>query len=414
MELTIEQNCPSCGASIVLREDDRLIRCLYCDISNYRLGSAAGRYILPGRFPGDLAEDDIFFMPYLRFKGSIFYVQGAKVKHKIVDTSRLGIESDSLPVSLGLRPQAMRLAPVVSAVAGKFIRQTVPTKSVFAQAAMVTELFGGKSAAIHHRAFIGETISLIYQPCFRDRGMIVDAVDRQPLGDDSHVADHLANACRSQAGWEPRFISTLCPGCGGALAGEQDSWVLHCPNCESFWQEIDGRFQSLTWHSIATDRKARLLPFWKITFAATGGERLCSFGDYLRFANSPMVFGRRFDATPLSFVIPAFKVNPRAFLQVASQLTLGQWKLPEGGRHPLRSMYPVTLGQQEAIEAIKSVLAATSARKKERLPMLSEIKIEVQQSSLLFVPFIEQQHDLVQEHTHATVRTAALRYGRSL
>ena len=415
MELTIEQNCPSCGASIVLREDDRLIRCMYCDVKNYRL-EAAGRYLLPGKFPAHIDESQIFYTPYLRFKGSIFYIMGPEVKHKIIDTSRLGIETDAAPVSLGLRPQAMRLTPVVSTARGRFLAQTVPTKSVFAQAAMVAELFGEKrKRAVHHRSFIGETVSRIYQPCYLKAGVVYDAVDSRPLGDEKLFADHFAKASPSQVAWEPRFISTLCPKCGGPLAGERDSCVLHCPNCETFWQELDESFHPVDWQAVESrDHAARYLPFWHIAFEAKGWG-LRSYGDFLRLANPPIVFGSRFDAVPLSFLIPAFKINPRAFLQVASQLTVSQWKLPERGKcRAIGNAYPVNLGQKEAREAIKSVLAVAVANKKERLPRLPELAAEIRESSLLYLPFIEQPHDLVQEHTMATVLTAALRFGRSL
>ncbi|EKD37255.1 MAG: hypothetical protein ACD_75C01195G0001, partial [uncultured bacterium] len=79
----------------------------------------------------------------------------------------------------------------------------------------------------------------------------------------------------------------------------------------------------------SAESTARYLPFWRITFT-TKGWSLKSYGDYLRLVNPPIVFGDRFDATPLSFLIPAFKINPKAFLQVAAQLTVSQWKLPEG------------------------------------------------------------------------------------
>lgn len=72
MDVTIEQSCPSCGAPIVLSEDDRLIRCTYCDVQNYKISSAGNRYILPTKLPNHIKDDQLIFAPYLRFKGSIF------------------------------------------------------------------------------------------------------------------------------------------------------------------------------------------------------------------------------------------------------------------------------------------------------------------------------------------------------
>lgn len=415
MELTIEQNCPSCGASIVLKEDDRLIRCTYCDVNNYMVDGVAGRYLLPSRLPPHIDESQLFYTPYLRFKGSIFYVRAGEVKYKIVDTSRIGIVAENIPPSLGLRPQAMRLTPVVSSTQGEFICQTVPTKSVFAKAVMVTELFGEKrQRVVYHRAFVGETLSRIYQPCYFHGGGVYDAVDNRLIGDESLFAGHMSKTCFSKVSWEPQFISTLCPKCGGPLSGERDSRVLHCRNCEALWQENAKKFQPLDWQVVeSANPAAAYLPFWRIVFSISGSN-VNSFGDYLRFTNQPFVFGDRFDSTPLSFLIPAFKINPKAFLQVASQLTVSQWKLPGGGKKQVTNDYPVNLSQKDATQAIKSVLAATTLNKKDRLPLLAEMAVGNTQCRLVYLPFIEQPHDFVQEHTLATVLVAALRYGRSL
>ncbi len=415
MDLTIEQNCPSCGAPLVVVEDDRLVRCPYCDVSNYRLESGAGRYLLRTSLPARISATDLFFVPYLRFKGSVYYVGAGEVGHKLVDTTRIGIEETAMPVSLGLRPQAMKLKPVVAGVPGAFVRQTVPTKTAFAHAAMVTELFSGKDdGPIYHRAFIGETLSRIYQPCYLHAGMVYDAVDNRILGPRSILLKHQASTDPSKVSWEPRFISTICPECGGLLAGERDSLVLRCLNCEDLWRERNKKFHPQAW--LVVDSKepaARYLPFWRLTFS-TRGRVLKSFGDYLRFTNQPVVVGARYDVTPLSFWIPAFKLNPKSFLLVAAQLTVSQGRIPAGSKRQVVSDHPVTLSGEEAGQAIKSVLAATTLNKGTRLPLLPEMTIVICRCELHFLPFVKQTHDYVQEHTLTAIPAAAIRFGRML
>jgi hypothetical protein len=415
MDLTIEQHCPSCGAALVLVEDDRLVRCAYCDVSNYRLESTAGRYLLRTGLPAHVSPADLFFVPYLRFKGSIFYVRDGEVRYKIVDTTRLGIDENAMSISLGLRPQAMKLVPVVATVPGAFIRQTVATQTAFAHAAMLTELFTGKSdRPVYHRAFIGETLSRIYQPCYLDKGLIYDAVDNRIIGSATILQKHRAKTCSSKTSWEPQFISTICPECGGLLSGERDGLVLHCRNCESLWQEYDKRFYLQPWQVVVSeDPSAQYLPFWRITFT-TGGRVLKSFGDYLRFTNQPVVVDDRFESTPLSFFIPAFKLNPKTFLHVAAQLTVSQWRIPPGSRRRVVNDHPVNLNRKEAGQAIKSVLAATTLNKCSRLQLLPEMIIVDSRCELVYVPFIKQTHDYVQEHTLTTIPAAALRLGRML
>ncbi len=410
MDVTIEQSCPSCGASIVLSEDDRLIACAFCGVHNYRIAGAGSRYMLP-------AEDEgkqLIYVPYLRFKGSIFYVRDKEVQHKIVDTTRLGLESTLFPASLGLRPQAMRIRPVVSATPGRFFLQSIPSNTVFAQAAMVIDLFQERGDRhTYHQAFIGETLSRIYQPCYMQDEQLHDAVTRRMVGHGARL-DTALKTCSSKVAWEPRFITTLCPGCGGLLDGERDSMVLQCTNCQSLWQEQQQKFVPVPWQVMASeDRRARYLPFWRISFSAPGSG-LQSFGDYLRFTNQPLAALEKYDRQPLAFWIPAFKINPKAFLQLAGQLTVAQGRIPEGQNRPVSNGYPVTLEQAEAVQALVTVLAYTTLSKEKRFPLLPKLSLENCRAALTYLPFVGQTHDLVQEHTRAALQTAALRYGRVL
>ncbi len=418
MDLTIEQSCPSCGASIVLCEDDRLIQCAFCGVHNYKPGGVGSRYVLPAVLPDDFEEDRLIYVPYLRFKGSIFYVRDNEVKHKIVDTTRLGLDNRQLPVSLGLRPQAMRIKPVVSSIHGAFLIQSVPTKTVFRYAVMVADLFSDSTQKnTYHRAFIGETISRIYQPCYVKDEQLIDAVGQSVIGESALLQKHLPNRCSSKVSWEPHFITTICPGCGGLLSGEHDSLVLQCENCESLWQERNNRFIPLEWKVVKSDdASARYLPFWQITVSSQGVV-LNSFGDYLRFTNQPLVVLQKYDKLPLVFWVPAFKINPKAFLQIASQLTVAQTRIPQeqtGQTMRVANGYPVTLDRQEAVQSIKSVLANTILNKEKVFPLLPKLRLSASHCELTYLPFVSQAHDLVQEHTHAAVQTAALRYGRSL
>ena len=117
------------GQSIVLLEDDRLIKCAYCDVNNYRLDDAGARYLLPSTHLEHISPAQLFYTPYLRFKGTIFYVRASEVGHKLIDTTRLAIDEEKLPVSLGLRPQAMKLLPVISTVEGALYTANGPDQN---------------------------------------------------------------------------------------------------------------------------------------------------------------------------------------------------------------------------------------------------------------------------------------------
>jgi len=415
MDLTIEQSCPGCGASIELHEDDRMVRCPFCEVNNYMLEQGPRRFVLPWSLPLSIDESELFFVPYLRFKGAILYTTGKKVKHKLVDTTRLGLESDRLPASLGLRPQAMKVKPVVADMRGRFLRQSIKTETVFSSAVRITTLFSReKEDHLYHRAFIGESLSRIYQPYYIYQEELFDAVDNNLLGDYSSFAIDQSSAVAAKSSWEPRFISTVCPKCGDLLEGERDSLVPCCKNCDTLWLEQGGRFISLDWTMVSSgNKRARYLPFWKISLQASD-EGLRSFGAFLRLTNQPMLIRPEYDDMDLSFWIPAFKVNPRVFLQLAAKLTVAQLRIPEGEKSRLHNIHPVTLPWKEAVQSIKSVLAEAALYKKRVYPLLSSMNIVPGKPSLVYLPFTVNTHDLTQEHTLITVNAAALRFGRKL
>ncbi len=418
MQLTIEQSCPSCGAAIELSEDDRLIKCQFCNVNNYRAYDSGTSFVLPYNIPEGINEKEMLFVPYLRFKGLIYYVQGLEVLHKIVDTTRIAFttaKNTNFPVSLGLRPQTLKLKPVVAKVKGRFIRQTVPTREAFVHATNVFDLFNKhQSEQIYHRAFIGETLTRIYQPYFIKNDCIYDAVLARKICKISALDELKGNSFKNRRVVEPQFISTMCPGCGGLLDGESDSVVLHCSNCIKHWREEKGRFTEVDLSVAgAAVRDAELLPFWKVEFAVKE-QGLESFGDYIRFTNQPVVLSHRYDGRPLFFLVPAFKMNPKAFLQVASQLTVSQLRLPEAKAPRSLKGYPVTLKQSEAVQMIKSIIAATTISREKRFPLLPALTAKDQRITLTYIPFVKKSHDFVQLDTSATIQTAALKYGRSL
>ncbi len=413
MDLVIAQSCPSCGAEISLAEDDRLVRCPYCDVYNYRVAGSAPRYLLPGRLPAGVDPAAVVHIPYLRFKGTVYEVGGEGVHHRIVDTTRLGIEENDLPPSLGLRPQAMRLLPLIASRPGSYLRQSVPREEAFNQAVAVAGLLRRRERrSLFHRAFIGETLSRIYQPCYLHGDTVFDGVVARPLGSGELFSRH--HSVAADPAWEPRFISSHCPRCSGGMDGERDTLVLRCRGCRSEWQEEGGRFVPVSSTMVPTTiRDALHLPFWRVTIA-TEGVRLTGFGDYLRFTNQPIAVRPAFDSLPLCLWVPAFKLNPRSFLQLAAQLTLGQWRLPAAEEGFVDEAYGVNLPAREAVQAVKTVLAHTTVSKKTSLPLLAELRIARHETRLIYVPFIVRGLDYVEEHSGAALLAAALRFGKTL
>ncbi len=196
-------------------------------------------------------------------------------------------------------------------------------------------------------------------------------------------------------------------------SGAVDAVVLRCQNCSRHWHEVRGKLEELDWTVLGQTEDTELLPFWKIT-VSNSANNLNSFGDFLRFANQPVAIPKHFETLPISFNVPAFKIKPKAFLQLAAQLTLRQYKLSGESQKLTGRVYSANLPRNEAVESLKTVFAFTLFSKKKNFPLLSQINFTILNIEFVYLPFKRSLHDMVEQQSGATVQTAALRYGRSL
>ncbi len=415
MDLTIHHKCPSCGANIVLSEADRLIDCPFCDVKNFMVTRGPLRFVLPHKAPDHILPQDMFYAPYLRFKGNVFYCKGQFLKYKVVDTTQQGMFASSLPPSLGLRPQAMPVILVTDKIMGHFLPQTIKVKKLLERAAQLTVIDSENiKAPFYHRAYIGETVSCIYLPLFIDNETLYDAVTNKALGRGGSEKNLLARSMQFRSNWAPHFLATVCPHCGDLLTGERDSLILSCYNCHSSWQEQKGGFKQIKWSAVATAYKEMYyLPFWQLTVRATGVV-LETFADLLKQTNQPLVIQKRHKTRKLVFWIPAFKVRPSTFLRLGKNITLRQEKIKNGVQEMPKSKHPVTLPRNEAVQALKSVLAAIAMNKKDLLPKLSRVHFQPLETELSYLPFFDRGHDFVEEQTGISIAQSVLRFGRRL
>ena len=213
MALTVEQECPQCGAPIALEETDHLLRCPYCNVKNFLFAPDYFRLVLPHKAP----DKDIIYVPYLRFKGNVYLCQGQTIGHRVVDITHLGAPVKGLPLSLGLRPQAMKMKFVTPNTPGSFLKCSLRLAAILDKVGKHTS--GSSSAQLLHRAYIGETLSLIYLPLFVQEGMVFDAITKRPIVKLSQGQDIFESAIDDNPRWRLTFMATLCPQCGWNLDG---------------------------------------------------------------------------------------------------------------------------------------------------------------------------------------------------
>jgi predicted RNA-binding Zn-ribbon protein involved in translation (DUF1610 family) len=404
--LTVEQECPQCGAPIGLKETDHLIQCPYCNVKSFLFAPDYFRLVLPHKAP----DKDIIYAPYLRFKGNTYACQGQAIGHRIVDITHLGAPVKGLPISLGLRPQAMKMKFVTPDTAGSFLRCSLKMADVLSKVGKHTS---GTSQPFH-RAYIGETVSLIYLPLFVQKETIFDAIINQPIVKLTQTEDMFGSTAEKPLRWKLTFMSTLCPQCGWNLEGDRDSVVLTCNNCDTAWGASEGKFVRVALGVVpGQGDKTVYLPFWKITARAEGIE-IDSFADFIRVTNQPKVVQEDWENQDMSYWCPAFKIRPRIFLRLLSQLTVSQKDFETEETIPKQGLYPVTMPQSEAAQSMKLTLANSALTKRDTFPMLPQVHFAIKDSILVYLPFMDKGHDMVQEQMGVSINKKSLEYGRHL
>ncbi|MBW1785686.1 MAG: hypothetical protein JRK53_03565 [Deltaproteobacteria bacterium] len=408
MAYRVEQECPQCGAPVELEETDRLIQCPYCLVKSFIFTPDHFRFVLPRK----AERERTIYAPYLRFKGAVFFCVDQTIGYRVVDINHAGSSFNGLPVSLGMRPQALKMRYLSPTEESILLKVEMKPSDILKRAANLSS--GSGPGQVFHRVFIGEALSVIYLPLFLKGNRLFDGVLDRPLTELSHGGEEIDAATRLSSRWGLTFIPTLCPGCGWNLDGERDSVVLFCANCESAWKASKGKFIRMDFGTDSSkDPDAVYMPFWKMAGRVQGLE-IESFADYVRITNQPVTAGESRRDKAMYFWVPAFKIRPKLFLNLARHFTLAQLEANPKPIVPAKHRHPVTLPLSEAEQAVKITLAGSAMNKKELFPRLPGIRFEPGRSRLIYLPFRETVHDLIQEKTNAAINKNALAFGRSL
>lgn len=351
----IEQQCPQCGAPIILDETDRILSCKFCRTHVFLATDDHFRFYIP---PAQGISENIYFIPYWRLKGLSYAVKANDISYKYFDANFLSFDSPLLPHSLGLRPQAMKLKFVGNADnEGKFIASSDKTKE------NILKNYKTQAGALRE-IFIGETASVIYTPVYLAHGRVYDAVLRKPLdlrAKDLEVEQDLISARDEK--WHVEFLPLLCPDCGADLSGEKDALVLFCDNCHSAWNSSNKNFTKVkffTWRE--EGENITYLPFWQLKVKVSGIQ-LETYADLIKVANLPKAPTEVWQKTPFYFYAPAFKLNPALFLRWCRQLTVTPPPKDLVDALPAKNIHQVTLPLNEALESSLVTLSSLMGNK---------------------------------------------------
>jgi hypothetical protein len=334
-----------------------------------------------------------------------------RMEHQLVDVSQKAIHEEQFPRSVGLRSQTQKLRFASPNMQGRFLTPTLPFSEMID---IIDKRFNASlSKPIIHQANIGDSLSIIYSPFYFDR-RLMDAVLNQPItkkpADDFDVSVYNGN----HLDWNIRFLPTLCPYCGWDLEGKRDSLVLGCRNCKSVYKPGKNGFSKLnTAHLAGEGEHLRYLPFWRIKVDISGIS-LASYADLVREANLSKTVQPGMPDPAFHFWALAFKVRPQFFIKLSQTMTVAQpaGKFLQG--IPGGNLQPVNLPLKEGLESLKLTLSGIIKPRHKVVSILPDIQITPRSFVLVYLPFIENHHDLVQAGMNVAINKNMLAHARNL
>jgi len=425
----IEQQCPQCGAPIILDEADRILSCKFCRTRVYLAAEDIFHFYIP---PAEGISETVYFIPYWRIKGLSYTIEEKEmnkehddplfsysissnikemdISNKYLDINFLCLDSTLLPHSLGLRPQAMKLKFMGSNEnEGKFLRYSSTLRD------NLINDYQTRTGGLHKAIFIGETASVIYSPVYCANGRVYDAILKKPLDlqtKDAEVEQALISTPDEK--WHVEFFPLLCPNCGADLPGEKDALIVFCSNCNSAWNPSNKKFTKVefaTWQEKGDD--ITYLPFWQLKVKVSGIQ-LETYADLIKMANLPKAPSEEWTKTPFYFYAPAFKLNPALFLRWCRQLTATPPPKDLIADFPVKKIHQATLPLNEALESSLLTLVSLIANKRNLAELLSSLNFTLEDYSLILHPFKISSSEFVHTKIGFGMEISALNMGAYL
>jgi hypothetical protein len=110
----------------------------------------------------------------------------------------------------------------------------------------------------------------------------------------------------------------------------------------------------------------------------------------------------------------AFKVRPQNFLKLSRIINLCQPLEKPAGGVPKPKLHPVTLPLKEGLESLKLTLASFLKPRRKVAEILPDIAIKPKSFILVYLPFHEKHHELVQPKFHMAINKNMLAHSKNL
>ena len=141
------------------------------------------------------------------------------------------------------------------------------------------------------------------------------------------------------------------------------------------------------------------------------GMPLTSLAELVRIANLPKPITPAMEEKQVCFWAPASKISPALLLSWARQTIIYQPEDDFLETLPVPPVYPATLPTQEAVESVAPTPGGIVTDKRMFFKNLRRMQINIEDSRLVYQPFVEQGPELIHEKMRIVLDRNALTLG---
>jgi len=190
-----------------------------------------------------------------------------------------------------------------------------------------------------------------------------------------------------------KIVPIVCPGCKGPMYGKAIDSVFLCPNCGTLHAR-DGKVAVIEYEAGAFkpgDGERVYLPFWKLGVDFhVKSERV----EGALLSRLSGVFGGNSNAGRIDMFLPAFRLEPMRYKDLAEKLTFGPPKYAPERLDPSVKREPCAVDIDMTDEMADFLFVTIEAEKPGTMQQL-DYDLKVASKKLVYLPYYKKGNDLL-------------------
>jgi hypothetical protein len=190
-----------------------------------------------------------------------------------------------------------------------------------------------------------------------------------------------------------KIVPIVCPGCKSPIYGKTIDNVFLCPNCGTLHAR-DGKVTVIEYDAGAFkpgDGERTYMPFWKLGVDfRIKSERV----EGALLSKLSGAFGGNSNAGHIDMLLPAFKLEPMRYKELAEKLTFAPPKYAPERPDPSINREPCTMGVDMTDEMADFLFVTIEAEKPGTMQQL-DYDLKVTSKKLVYLPYYKKGNDLL-------------------